>query len=366
MRHLPHIFAALILALSATAAQAEISWEANLRTAKEKAEQEGKLLLLHFYSDNCVWCDRLEAGAFTSPEVAQAIHRSYVPVKIHGGHNPGVAAAFQINGYPTDVIVTPDGKALAHGTSPQAADQYIAMLTHNAAALTNTTLAGAAPAAAPQTTQDPANGYAPPAGQVAANQVAANQAPPSLAQSVPTDMPGADAPGVGTPGVGAANGDAATVAAAAGTPAIAASHRNAPSTSIAALPPAPLHKLALDGYCAVSLLEKNDWIEGSPEFGVIHLGNLYLFVDEAAMVKFLADPEPFTPVLNGIDVVRFFEEKKIVQGKRDFGVRDPDHNRMFFFADHAAMVHFENQHMRYTEDAIKVTRQAVADANPRR
>jgi thioredoxin-related protein len=88
MRHLPHTFAALILALSATAARAEINWEANLRTAKEKAEQDGKLLLLHFYSDHCVWCDRLEAGAFKAPEVAHAIHRHYVPVKIHAGHNP--------------------------------------------------------------------------------------------------------------------------------------------------------------------------------------------------------------------------------------------------------------------------------------
>jgi len=65
-------------------------------------------------------------------------------------------------------------------------------------------------------------------------------------------------------------------------------------------------------------------------------------------------------------VVRFFEEKRIVAGKRDFGARDPEHNRMFFFADEAAMIYFEEQHNRYTEAAIRVTRQAVAEANPRR
>jgi protein disulfide-isomerase len=116
----------------------------------------------------------------------------------------------------------------------------------------------------------------------------------------------------------------------------------------------------------VSLLDSDKWAEGKPEFGVIHLGQLYLFADGESMKKFLDDPEPYTPVLNGIDVVRFFEEKRIVPGKRDFGARDPEHNRMFFFADEAAMLHFESHHTRYTEAAIAVTRQAVADANPRR
>ena len=38
-------------------ARAEISWESDLRTAHQKAAAENKLLLLHFYSDNCIWCD---------------------------------------------------------------------------------------------------------------------------------------------------------------------------------------------------------------------------------------------------------------------------------------------------------------------
>jgi hypothetical protein len=335
MRYFPHTFAALIVALTASVAHAEIRWENNLRAAKEKAEQEGKLLLLHFYSDNCVWCDRLEAGAYQSPEVAAAIHQHYVPVKIHAGQNPTTAKTFRVSSFPTDVIVTPSGNALAHGTSPQAADQYIAMLGRHVPAATAAPVVVASNAPAPEPTP-----------QIHASPVAA-AAPATIAQDV-TAAVGPNASPVG------------------GTPAMAVSHRSAPNTSAAMLPKAPAHKLALDGYCAVSLLEKNDWFEGNPEFGVIHLGYLYLFSDEAAMSKFLANPEPFTPVLNGIDVVRFFEEKKIVPGKRDFGVKDPDHNRMFFFADHAAMVHFENQHTRYTDAAITVTRQAVADANPRR
>ena len=52
------------------------------------------------------------------------------------------------------------------------------------------------------------------------------------------------------------------------------------------------------------------------------------FQNEEAMSTFLADPVPFTPVLNEIDVVRFFEERTIVPGKREWGVKDPTFQRM--------------------------------------
>jgi protein disulfide-isomerase len=45
-------------------------------------------------------------------------------------------------------------------------------------------------------------------------------------------------------------------------------------------------------------------------------------------------------------------------------LKDPIHNRMFFFADEAAMEHFYNEYERYTDAAIKVMDKAVKDANP--
>ncbi len=126
----------------------------------------------------------------------------------------------------------------------------------------------------------------------------------------------------------------------------------------------PMPELAMQGFCAVTVINEDRWEEGSPQYGVIHLGKLYLFVSEQAMQTFLADPTPYTPVLNEIDVVRFFEEKKIVPGKREWGVKDPVYNRMFFFADEAARNHFEKSYDRYTDAAIDVMEKAVKDANP--
>jgi protein disulfide-isomerase len=123
-------------------------------------------------------------------------------------------------------------------------------------------------------------------------------------------------------------------------------------------------KLAMDGFCAVSVVNEARWVEGRPEFGVVHLGKLYLFASDSAMKTFLADPMPYTPVLNEIDVVRFFEERVIVPGKREWAMQDPSNKRMFFFADQEAMQHFENEYARYVDAAIMVMDKAVKESNP--
>ncbi len=327
------IFACSALA-AANHAQAEINWQTQLKTAHAQAQQEGKLLLLHFYDDNCVWCDRLEKGAFQTPDVVSAIQKNYVPVKIHAGRSPSIAATFKVTRFPTDVIVTTQGQALSHTVSPQDPGRYIAMLAQG-------TQPNAAQIASVAQTTPPA-----PTATAAAASVAA--APASIpAQSAGFAMPEHTA----------------------GTPAIPVSHRTEAMVEPLPTKAAPAKastelELAMDGYCAVTVIEKDSWVEGNPEFGVVHLGRLYLFCDKESMERFQQNPEPYTPVLNGIDVVRFFEEHKIVQGNRDWGLKDPDHNRMFFFADEAALNHFYNQHTRYTDAALAVMEKAVKDANP--
>ena len=87
---------AAITGFALNSATAQIPWQENLRTAHAQAQAQGKLLLLHFYSDNCVWCDRLEAGSFQNPSVGAAITKRYVPVKVHGGKNPKLTEMFKV------------------------------------------------------------------------------------------------------------------------------------------------------------------------------------------------------------------------------------------------------------------------------
>ena len=398
-------------------AYAEIAWQTNLRTAHAQAQSEGKLLLLHFYSDNCSWCEKLEKGAFQEPLVGQAISESFVPVKVHSNSSPKLAEMFKVTKFPTDVIVTTDGKTLAHTVSPQSPDRYVSMLKSSTSTIADVASAppvtevatapsmpetqpATAPSQAPTaassvTASYPVPGYATSAApqptatasiespQAGASASAAD-GQPSFGLTLPSsvfagteaqlagsrglsfEMPSADPPAGGTTSKPAAATDLAAESTAAfqvtDSP-TAAAEKTADATTTR--PTASKHpELAMQGFCPVTVIRDDKWVEGKPEFGVIHLGKLYLFTSEENMQTFLNDPVPYTPVLNEIDAVVFFEERRIVPGKREWGLKDPIYNRMFFFADEASMSHFYNQYERYTKAAIEVMDKAVRDANP--
>lgn len=385
-------------------AQAEISWESDLRTAHQRATAENKLLLLHFYSDNCIWCDRLEAGAFKQANVGQAISRDYIALKVHASKSPKLASLFKVTKFPTDVIVTTEGQTLAHKVSPQQAERYVAMLTGCVASkpvaqvAENVDPAPLSRGAASRPASDPKPD---PTLPISPNNELSDSSTPRLSNGVQATLAGSRSPSMALP-------NQTTTGAFTQLPADSnAAYGASPSTPQLALPNTPRSTppraetvaptannlmpgataleptasasttrgtqtptaiiqpdLAMQGFCAVTVINENKWVEGKPEYGVIHLGRLYLFSSQQAMGSFLADPAPFTPVLNEIDVVRFFEERKIVKGKREFGVLDPIHNRMFFFADEAALKHFENEYERYTDAALEVMATAIQEANP--
>jgi protein disulfide-isomerase len=337
-------------------AQAEIAWRADLSTAQAEAEQSGKALLLHFTSDNCVWCDRLEAGAFQSPQVGAAVEQKFVPVKIHAGKSPELAKMFGVTKFPTDVMITPTGKHLGSSVSPQDPTRYVAMLGQ---ASSKMPAAPVSPAPnAPQTmlasNAQPSASAPTQARAAVANTPPRTQQNPHVASSNNLPSPDSQFAGGATAQLAGARTDGMSL----GMPAQAQAKAKTPAFGT------DQPKLAMEGFCSVTVINEDQWVEGNPKFGVVHLGKLYLFASEDKMKTFLADPTPYTPVLNEIDVVRFFEERVIVPGKRQFGMKDPVHQRMFFFADEAAMDHFWNEYERYTDAAIEVMDQAVRDANP--
>ena len=397
----PSLLVTLAFSLvAAHVAHAEIVWEKNLRSAHTKAQAEGKLLLLHFYSDNCTWCDRLEEGAFKAPQVGETISANFVPVKVHANSSPKLAQMFKVTKFPTDVIVTTEGKTLSHSVSPQNPDRYVAMLSSSvpsdAAAKVAENVEPATPAPTTQAASAPST---PPAAAVGGSipnyaagpsadseiklpgkslstgvqaQLAGSRGPgmtlemPGQAPEATTAAPSFEMPNLGDTAVAdlpkpeVADQTAAMVA----PPSDSVNEVVADSTATDATSAGDDPELAMQGFCPVTVINDDKWVEGKAEFGVIHLGKLYLFTSEQAMKTFLADPVPYTPVLNEIDVVRFFEERKIVPGKREWGLKDPIYNRMFFFADEAAMNHFYNEYERYTDAAIEVMDKAVKDANP--
>jgi uncharacterized protein YyaL (SSP411 family) len=109
-------------------AQDSIPWITDLSQARRIAEQQQRLVLLHFWGDGCPPCQHLETSVFNQPELIRVIMTHFVPVKIHVQQQPNIASFYKIDKIPTDIVVLPSGVQVFRTTSPGNVNTYIAML----------------------------------------------------------------------------------------------------------------------------------------------------------------------------------------------------------------------------------------------
>lgn len=118
---------------------------------------------------------------------------------------------------------------------------------------------------------------------------------------------------------------------------LAGSAQSAPPAAAAPAVPGPAAEatmpLGLEGYCPVTLVEKQVWTEGRPQYGARHRGRTYLFAGPEQQQTFLADPDRYAPALSGDDPVLAFEHGKSMPGQRRYGV--VCQSRMYLFASPA-------------------------------
>lgn len=107
------------------------------------------------------------------------------------------------------------------------------------------------------------------------------------------------------------------------------------STPTAAASPAPAP--SLEGFCPVSLLQTEQWIKGDPRYQVTYNGKTYLLSSQEKVQEFLADPQRFTPVLDGNDPVEM-QSGRQVGGLADFCL--VYEGRLYMFASEDSMTAF--------------------------
>ncbi len=109
-----HLLLAVLgaLALGQTTQAEPITWRHNLDAAKVEASRTGKLVLVHFYTNSCGPCKKLERDVFSQPQIAAAMQQHYIPVKLNADESPALANMFQIRRVPTEVVLTPQGSVV--------------------------------------------------------------------------------------------------------------------------------------------------------------------------------------------------------------------------------------------------------------
>ena len=130
-----------VLLMSAGLARAKDNWEEDYDKAAAAAKASGKYMLLDFSgSDWCGWCIKLDREVFSQKEFQDYAKDSLVLVLVDFPRqkklpaktvkqNEGLSQKYGIRGYPTIVILGPDGKLVGQtGYQPGGAAAYVTHL----------------------------------------------------------------------------------------------------------------------------------------------------------------------------------------------------------------------------------------------
>jgi len=114
----------------ASASRDEILWHAgDVDSAFAVARAEGKPVLLYWGADWCPPCSRLKATVFRRPEFVDRT-RLFVPVSLDGDE-PGaqrLGEQFEVFGYPTVIVLSPDGEEITRIATFLEMEQYVRAL----------------------------------------------------------------------------------------------------------------------------------------------------------------------------------------------------------------------------------------------
>jgi protein disulfide-isomerase len=114
----------IVLAFAQLSRAESLEWLGDLESAKDRAKQENKFILLYFSgSDWCPACKKLKSEVFDQPEFADFARARFVSVEADLpryrpiGHlqlqaNKALEKSFHVSSVPTVVVLTPDGQEI--------------------------------------------------------------------------------------------------------------------------------------------------------------------------------------------------------------------------------------------------------------
>jgi YHS domain-containing protein len=105
-------------------------------------------------------------------------------------------------------------------------------------------------------------------------------------------------------------------------------------------------RLALDGYCAVSLIRDRKLVAGQNQYSIIHDGKTYRFASRESRNLFRAEPDRYVPANDGACPVTQLERGKVLPGNPQWGILYNRH--LFLFATEDARRQFVKEPDRYT------------------
>ncbi len=103
----------------------EIKWRTDLNSALLEAKKTNKSVFIDFYATWCSPCKLMEQNTYSNPEVIAKLNANYIPVKIDVDKNPQIVSEYKVYGYPTMVILNPNGIEIKRFSGYRDADTFL-------------------------------------------------------------------------------------------------------------------------------------------------------------------------------------------------------------------------------------------------
>ena len=81
-----------------------------------QAQQSDKPILLDIGAVWCHWCHRMDADTYSHPQVAAFINENFIPIKVDNDRRPDINARYNMGGWPTTALLTPQGEIITGAT----------------------------------------------------------------------------------------------------------------------------------------------------------------------------------------------------------------------------------------------------------
>lgn len=106
-----HIYITLIISIMmlifGAADSWAISWNDDFDKALDEARENGKPLMVDFYTAWCHWCKELDSNTYTDAKVEE-LSDNFICVKVDADKNPNAAYKYNVRGYPTVIFLNYD------------------------------------------------------------------------------------------------------------------------------------------------------------------------------------------------------------------------------------------------------------------
>ncbi len=92
------------------AAERAFDWQPYSRESFQRAEKEGRYVLLHGSAAWCHWCHVMEETTYRDPAVARLLRERFVAIKVDVDARPDIAERYGAWGWPATILFDPEGR----------------------------------------------------------------------------------------------------------------------------------------------------------------------------------------------------------------------------------------------------------------